>query len=102
MIESPVLHINIEEICQSVNISEDFILELVQYSIVVPIEGNAPKEWLFSADSVSVVKKATRLHRDLAIDLADLAMVLNLLNEIDMLKAENSRLKQRLNRFLMG
>jgi chaperone modulatory protein CbpM len=101
MIESPVLRISIEEICQSVNISEDFILELVQYSIVVPVAGDAPKEWLFNPDSVSVVKKATRLHRDLAIDLADLALVLNLLSEIDVLKEENSRLKQRLNRFLM-
>lgn len=101
MTESPVLHISIEEICQSVSISEDFILELVQYSIVVPVEGGSPREWLFNPDSVSVIKKATRLHRDLAIDLADLALVLNLLDEIDVLKDENNRLKQRLNRFLI-
>jgi len=94
-----VMHISFEELCSSISIDEAIVLELMEYQIIQPDTGNAREEWLFNAAAVSVVKKAIRLHRDLQIDLADVALVVKLLEENAELQEENARLKQRLRRF---
>jgi len=96
-----MMHINFDEFTLSVNINEERVLELVEYGIVIPASGEHAQEWLFNVDAVSTAKKALRLHRDLAIDWADIALVLNLLDEMEELRSENEMLKQRLNRFLL-
>lgn len=101
MTESFFSTVSTQEMSESLNVNKDFILELVQYSIVVPATGSSVNEWQFDLSAVNIVKKAVRLHRDLSIDLADLALVLNLLEEIEVLREDNARLKQRLNRFLV-
>jgi len=97
-----VMHISFEELCASLNIDQATVYELVEYQIIRPDTGTAPQEWLFNAAAVSVVKKAIRLHRDLQIDLADVALVVKLLEENEALQEENARLKQRLSRFEAG
>jgi chaperone modulatory protein CbpM len=94
-----VMHISFAELCASVNIDQATVYELVEYRIIRPDTGNVPEEWLFNAAAVSVVKKALRLQRDLQIDLADVALVVKLLEENAALQEENTRLKQRLGRF---
>jgi len=47
-----------------------------------------------------VVNKAIRLHRDLEIEWADIALVVDLLDEIDQLENENRQLKKQMNRLL--
>lgn len=95
-----IVHVSFAELCESVSINEEMMLELIGYGIVAPVQGNLPQEWLFSASAVNVVSKATRIHHDLAIDWADIALVLNLLEEVETLRTENAMLKQRLSRFL--
>jgi len=94
-----VMHISFEELCLSANMDEAMVLEWVEYQVIQPDTGNAPEEWLFSAAAVNVLKKALRLQRDLQLDLADVAMVVKLLEENEALQEENARLKQRLRRF---
>jgi len=94
-------YVSFEELCSCANISTEYMLELVEYNIIVPIVGTQPPEWQFNIIAVSVVNKAARLHRDLDIDWADIALVLNLLEEIAELKNENGKLKKQLHRFLM-
>ena len=93
-------HISFDELCISANITSDYILELVDYNIIEPVLGSEPQEWQFNISAVTVVNKAARLHRDLDINWADIGLVLNLLEEIETLRNENSSLKQQLNRFL--
>jgi chaperone modulatory protein CbpM len=100
MIELSVRHISFGEFIVSVGVSDELVMELVQCGVVFPLEGDRPEEWLFKVDAVHMAKKAVRIHRDLAIDWADIALVLNLLEEMDQLRAENDQLKQRLQRFL--
>jgi chaperone modulatory protein CbpM len=99
MTQLAILHINFEELCQSVSISEAMILQLIEHGIVTPIQGNIPTEWLFNVATVSVAKKAARIHLELAIDWASIPLVLDLLTEIEALQIENAHLKNRLNRF---
>jgi chaperone modulatory protein CbpM len=99
MTQLAILYINFEELCKSVSISEDMIIALIEYGIVVPAQGDIPAEWLFSITAVSVAKKAVRIHQDLAINWASIPLVLDLLTEIETLQMENAHLKNRLNRF---
>jgi chaperone modulatory protein CbpM len=87
------------ELCQSANISPQTLLLLVEHDIALPIEGAEPQQWRFHLSVVAKVQKAARLYRDLAIDWADLCLVLQLLDDIAQLTEENKQLKQRLARF---
>ena len=99
MTQLAILYVNFEELCESVSISEAMILQLIEYGIVVPVQGNMPAEWLFNVATVSVAKKAVRIHQDLTIDWASIPLVLDLLTEIDALRVENESLRHRLSRF---
>jgi chaperone modulatory protein CbpM len=98
-IHSPHFHLSFEELCLSADISKECLLELVENDIAVPVTGTHPQQWQFHVTCLIKVKKAARLYRDLDIDWADLGLVLNLLDEIEQLKNENSQLKQQLARF---
>jgi chaperone modulatory protein CbpM len=102
MIELSVRQISFGEFMLSVGISDELVMELVQSGVVSPLAGDQPEEWLFKVDAVHVAKKAVRIHRDLALDWADIALVLHLLEEMEQLRAENDLLTQRLQRFLPG
>jgi chaperone modulatory protein CbpM len=69
------------------------VIELVEFGVVIP-EGAAPESWAFSEPEVLRFKKALRLHRDLGIDPAGLALVLDLLDQIERLHREVERLRQ--------
>jgi len=97
---SPDTHVSFADLCSAVNISADYIIELIEYDVIIPISGAEPEEWQFNIQAMSVVSKAARLHRDLDINWADIALVLNLLEEINQLKDENRQLKQQVNRLL--
>ena len=101
-IVSPDFHVSFNDLCLSANISAEYIIELVEYNIILPVRGKEPQEWQFNITAVRIVNKAARLHRDLEIDWADIGLVLNLLDEIEQLKNENGQLKQQLNRFLVN
>jgi chaperone modulatory protein CbpM len=91
--------LNFTELCHSTNLNETQLHELIEFSVVTPLAGNHMHEWLFEVASVSLIKKATRIHRDLAIDWAGIALILNLLDDIEKLQTENNQLKKQLSRF---
>ncbi|RYF87964.1 MAG: chaperone modulatory protein CbpM, partial [Chitinophagaceae bacterium] len=100
-IHSPDFYISFDDLCSSADIDAEYIVELVDYDIINPVHGTQRTEWQFSIAALKVVNKATRLHRDLDIDWADIGLVLNLLDDIEQLKNENAYLKAQLNRFLL-
>lgn len=96
-----ILHVSFEELCEFSSITETLMVELVEHGVVTPVAGAIPAEWQFSVAAVVVAKKASRIHHDLAMDWESIPLVLKLLEEIEILRAENSRLKQRLGRFMV-
>jgi chaperone modulatory protein CbpM len=98
-IHLPDFYLSFEELCLSANISRKTLFELVDQNIVVPFAGSQPPQWQFHVTCVMQVKKAVRLYRDLEINWSDLALVLNLLDEINQLNNEIFQLKQQLSRF---
>jgi chaperone modulatory protein CbpM len=59
--------------------------ELVTFGVVSP-SGAGPGEWVFSGLAVLRLQKAVRLHRDLGINPPGLALVLDLLDEVERLR----------------
>jgi len=88
-----------EELCDVTELSSHIIIEIVEYGIVEP-EGGDPENWKFSAEMVALAKKACRLHRDLGIDWQGIALTINLLEELEQVRAENHQLRRRLDRFV--
>jgi len=91
--------LRLTEVCHELDLPREACEELVEHGIVHP-EGDRPEEWAFDITMVSVIKRASRLRRDLDLDWSAVAMVVNLLEERDQLRAELEAMEQRLNRFL--
>ncbi|RCW62883.1 chaperone modulatory protein CbpM [Marinobacter nauticus] len=99
MTTTVIVQLSLEECCQRVELPADSIIEIVEYGIVEP-EGAAPPEWRFSALQLSRLRRASRLQRELELDWQAVALVLDLLSEVEQLKDENHSLRSRLERFL--
>lgn len=98
MSSSLILPLNVDELCQSAELSVEHLLEIVEYGILQP-SGQTPAQWLFDAGALVVVKRALRLRRDLDLEWAGIALALELMAELEQLRHENSQLKLRLSRF---
>jgi len=67
------------------------IVEYVDLGVLEPA-GATARQWRFPADSVPRLLKAARLQRDLGVDASSLALVLDLLDEMDRLRSRLNRL----------
>ncbi|MGI2108856.1 chaperone modulator CbpM [Shewanella frigidimarina] len=88
-----------DELCECSDISSALLLELVEHSIAMPLEGEVIEQWRFSVENLHQVKKATRIQRDLALDWSGIALILQLLDERETLEHEVNALTLQLNRF---
>jgi chaperone modulatory protein CbpM len=79
--------VTLAELCDICHISSDFIQELIAFDVVHP-KGHAPNEWIFELAELQRIQKALRLQRDLEVNLAGVALALNLLEELEELRAE--------------
>lgn len=74
------------EITQACSLSAVQIIELVEHGVLEPIGGD-PANWRFSALSLSKARIAMRLQRDLEINPAGVALALDLIDEIEILRS---------------
>jgi chaperone modulatory protein CbpM len=88
----PTVMCTLEELCVSCNVDADWIAQLVEYAIIEPV-GQTRSDWRFASLSVVRVAKAKRLGRDLDISPSGLALVLDLLDEIDALRSRLQRME---------
>ena len=83
--------ISMSEICLACSCRSEWVLELVSEGILEPLR-REHDEWFFSGNSLSLAQAAHRLQRDLGVNIAGVALVLELLDEIRLLRAELQRL----------
>lgn len=95
---SLIMQLNIHEFCQYAELPQTVLLEIVDHGIIEP-RGSSPEQWLFDANALALVKRAFRLQAELQIEWAGVALALQLLDELEQLRAENSHLRRRLARF---
>lgn len=82
----PAAVYSLEELSQNCQVEVAWISELVAQGIVEP-QGSNPSEWKFSGLSIVRIAKAKRFERDLGVNPAGIALVFELLNEIEKLHA---------------
>ncbi|MGI1678855.1 MAG: chaperone modulatory protein CbpM [Cellvibrionaceae bacterium] len=99
MTDSLLIHFNCNELCEQAEVSIDTLIEFVEHGIVEP-HGSSPDDWVFEQEVIVVVRRAVRMHFDLGVDWAGVALALDLIEQRERLRTENESLRNRLNRFL--
>jgi len=84
------IELSLTEICRVCSASQEWIVELVEEGVLEP-SGAERRQWRFQGSSVQRAHAATRLQRDLEINPAGVALALDLLDEVERLRA---RLRQ--------
>ncbi|SQF94780.1 chaperone modulatory protein CbpM [Paucimonas lemoignei] len=96
-----VVELDMKQFCQASDMPAAYVIEIVEHGILDP-QGHKPEEWLFDDHALITARRAARLQRELALEWEGVALALDLLDELDQVRAENRMLRQRLGRFLAG
>ena len=79
--------VTLDDISLFCSVRREQIVALVEEGVLEP-KSDDSKEWRFAGHSLRRAAKALRLQQDLEIDLAAVALVLDLLEQIDTLRAQ--------------
>ncbi|MFU8787380.1 MAG: chaperone modulator CbpM [Methylobacter sp.] len=85
--------LTLEQLCHACDVHADWVISLVEESIIEP-QGNEMHRWRFSGVSQVRVRSALRLHRDLGVNLAGIALALDLMEELDALREQLKIMKR--------
>jgi len=85
--------LTLEELCGVCDIRIEVIRDFVSHDIVKPT-GNAPEEWMFDVMQLQRLQKALRLQRDFELNLHGAALVLDLLDELEKIRAHITLLEK--------
>ncbi|MFA5924216.1 MAG: chaperone modulator CbpM [Methylococcaceae bacterium] len=78
--------LTLAQLCRACGVHADWIISLVEESIIEP-QGEDIRLWRFSGASLVRARSALRLHRDLGVNLAGIALALDLIEELESLRA---------------
>ncbi|ARG98133.1 chaperone modulator CbpM [Legionella micdadei] len=78
--------LSLAEVTSSFGVSKETVIEIINEGIV-PAQKDENDEWRFDNESVRRIRMVLRLNRDLGVNLAGAALALELLKEIDRLRA---------------
>lgn len=85
------IHLTLIELCRVCRVPEQQIHHWVDEGVLHPI-GTAPPEWRFGGPALRRTRVAVRLSRDLELNAPGVAVVLDLLDQIESLQARLQRL----------
>jgi len=85
------LDISLGELCQACGATAEGIMDMVEEGVIAPRVGDSPRYWRFGGQTVTRVQIALRLQRDLRVNLAGVALVLDLLGELEELRRLHRR-----------
>jgi len=83
--------LTLAELCRACRVPAERVFELVEEGVVEPV-GREPASWRFQGVSVRRVRCVLRLERDLGVNVPGAALALDLLEEIESLRARVRRL----------
>ncbi len=84
--------LNLAALCRACRLPAERVLELVEYGVIEP-RGRDPVQWRFRGGTVRRVRCATRLQQDLGVNVAGAALAIDLLDELQRLRAHLRRLE---------
>lgn len=80
--------LTLEEVSRNCAVQAQFINELIMEGVIAPLAGNAPDSWRFTGLQIRHLSVAWRLQRDLGVNLPGAALALQLLDELETLRAQ--------------
>ncbi|WP_438284560.1 chaperone modulator CbpM [Pseudomonas alabamensis] len=93
-----IVQLDMRTLCQEADLTADCVIEIVEHGIVEP-SGRTPDDWRFDDHAPHLARRAARLRDELQLEWEGVALALELLQEVRVLRSENDRLRQRLGRF---
>jgi chaperone modulatory protein CbpM len=79
------------DICRACAAEAPLIVEMVDEGVLIP-SGNAPAQWRFTGVHIQRAKTALTLQRDLGVNLPGAALAIQLIEELESLRAQLHRL----------
>ncbi|RZI88614.1 MAG: chaperone modulatory protein CbpM, partial [Pseudomonas sp.] len=80
-----IVQLDMRTLCQEVDITADWVIEIVEHGIVQP-SGRTPEDWLFDDRAPVTLKRAVKLHQELELEWEGVALALELLEEVQHLR----------------
>jgi chaperone modulatory protein CbpM len=77
--------ITLAELTRTCRVHAEWVTELVQEGVIEP--SGRGTQWRFASTSIVRIERARRLQRDLGVNLAGIALALQLIDRIDALEA---------------
>lgn len=85
------VELTLAELCRTCRLPAEQVFTLVEEGVVEPL-GRDPAHWRFRGVSVRRVHCALRLERDLGVNTAGAALALELLDELEAMRARLRRM----------
>jgi chaperone modulatory protein CbpM len=79
------------DVSRTCAVRTEFVLELIEEGAIVPQSGSSAESWRFDSHHVQQLRVASRLQADLGVNPAGAALALQLLDEIESLRAHLPR-----------
>lgn len=86
------VEMSLSDLCRVCSVTSERIVQLVDEGLVEPL-GREPSEWRFRGTNIRRIFVAERLSRDLRLNPAGAALVLDLLEEVERLRQRLIRLE---------
>ena len=80
------MELTLSELCRVCAVTEAEVLALVEEGVIEPA-GRRPARWRFAGTSLRRVRLALHLQHDLGVNVAGAALALDLLDELEALRA---------------
>ena len=79
--------LSLAQLCEACGAASDDIVMLVEAGALEP-SGGSRGHWRFSGDSLTRARRALRLQQDLGLNVAGVALALDLIDEVQRLREE--------------
>ena len=79
--------LTLRELCDACAVRAEYIIALVDEGFIEP-SGMEKSHWCFTGVTIKRIQKAKRLQRDLGINLAGVVLAVELIDEIEYLRAK--------------
>ena len=83
--------LTLADLCRACSADTALVIELVDEGLLSP-SGDAPEQWRFTGVHMHRARTALTLQRDLGVNLQGAALAIELLEELDSLRAQLRRL----------
>ena len=86
--------LGLEELASAAGLHPDLVEQFIEYGLLEPVAGDGPRA-LFPASAVARLRLIVRLRSDLGVNLAGIAVILDLRDRLLRLHEEMERLQER-------